>query len=619
MTIIFKYEDLSNADKGKAVASANSSLSDGWERRGYPSVDLFDIPWELKDPAERSWNFLIHCWDMLDSQLKAYEKTKSVEYINVCLNVVQSWISYLEKDSANNLSPMLWYDMAVGIRSYRLAYLIDVLNYEKLCSSEQLDKLYSILVLHCEYLADESNIVFHNNHGLYQVAGQIAMGRRFAKRSTQMAEAYQLGKERLKRMLEQQFSTDGIHREHSPDYHRMVYETVKALADSDLIEDAETIKHIRNIESALSWFVLPDKHIVNFGDSDNRLMARKPTEALRKWQTPEMQYVVTGGEVGELPDNNAEHFVEGGYYVVRKTPENGPYSNTSYLAQMAAFHSRAHKHADDLSFIWTDRGFNVLVDAGRYGYLGKAEQGSELWLDGHWYSDPKRVYCESTRAHNTLEFNGKNYPRKTTKPYGSAITRTLTLDDGIFAVETECKHFGSIRRVRLLVFKPAEWLIVYDWFHDNNNGQHDVKQWFHLDKGLSLRTEGNGYLVPLPTPDEPLHVASLLADPIASRPYFGEMEPSIQGWWSGQERELLPNPAFCFELNKVATGNFATLFSFSGLVSADTEWSKVNISGRKGQLRWADERGKHEVRFERPDNGELILSYVVSESGALKF
>lgn len=614
MTVLFGYEDLSNADSVNAVVAANVSNSKGWIRRGYPAISMSAVPWQLNDSSERSWNFLIHCWDMLDSQLKAYEETKCRLYIDVSLEVVNSWIDYLNSDKPENLSPMLWYDMAVGIRSYRLGFLIDVLAAEKFCDDAQIQKLYTVLEAHREYLADEMNIVFHNNHGLYQVAGQIAMGRRFAHCSIEMATAFQLGKDRLNFMLEQQFAADGIHREHSPDYHRMVYETVKALIDSGLVEDQYTIDHARKIESSLSWFVLPDQHIVNFGDSDNRLMKRKPEVARRKWQTPEMQYVVTAGEVGALPEACAMQFAEGGYYVVRKAAANKVFSDTSYLAQMAAFHSRAHKHADDLSFVWTDRGFNLLVDAGRFGYLGKADPGSELWLDGHWYADPKRVYCESTRAHNTLEFNGKNYPRKSSKPYGSAIKRSYEITNELYAVETECKHFGSIRRNRLLVFKPAQWLIVLDWFHDNNGENQQVKQWFHLDKGLSLYADKNGYIVPLPVPTEPLRIVSLLAEPIVSRPYVGETTPALQGWWSGQERELLPNSAFNFELNEVQTGNFATLFSFSGVITTDTDWSKVNLTGRKGQLRWIDERGKHEVRFKRPEIGDLVVNYQSPES-----
>ncbi|MBL1377761.1 heparinase II/III domain-containing protein [Zobellella iuensis] len=605
------YEDLSNVDIEKSIIAANNTLTIGWSRRGYDRIFINQIPWELKDPKERSWNFLIHCWDMLDSLFKAYQETQNELYIRNCLSVALDWTNYVHSTPQHSISPMVWYDMAVGIRSYRLAYLIDVLSEKKLVSEDILASLWDVLEQHRLYLENDENIIFHNNHGLYQAAGQIAMGRRFCQKSVNMEKAYTQGKKRLRFMLMQQFCTDGIHKEHSPDYHRMVYETIKALIDAGLVDDQETIIFSRVIEESLSWFILPDQHITNFGDSDYRLMSRKPDEAIRKWNTPEMQYVVSGGMIGKKPSKSSSNFSEGGYYVVKSPSKYNPdsFSQTSYLAQIAAFHSRAHKHADDLSFIWSDRGFNLLVDAGRYGYIGKAEQGSELWLDGYWYSDVNRVYCESTRAHNTLEFNDKNFPRKTAKPYGSAIRRVIELEQDIYAIETECKHFKSIRHARLIIYKPAQWLLVFDWFHDNANETHQVKQWFHIDKKLQANICENGYTIPLSPHSEPLQIASLLKGPTPSKIYIGEEDPIMQGWWSGQEREIEENPAFYFELENAATGNFATLFTFSNLLHPDKQWSKSNTSGRKGQFRWIDECGTHELYFERPKSGNISIDY----------
>lgn len=607
---MFTYEALSNVDRTKSVYLADVIIKNGWERKNYPVVQLDNIPWAFSDQQLRSWNFHIHCWDMLDNLFKAYSETNEISYLQSALSVVFNWI---EKHSnmSQELSPFAWYDMSVGLRAYRLAYLYDAATRINLISDDEAQILWKSLEQHQAHLADDANIVFHNNHGFYQVAGQLAMGRRFADRSPLMAQAYEQGKQRLAVMLQTQFSTDGIHREHSPDYHRMVYDTLKSMIDFGLVTDPETIDFAKRIEEALSWFVLPNQHIANFGDSDYRLLSRKPAEAQRKWQTAAMQYVVSKGEVGELPKNVLQIFPEGGYSVVRKPSKSAPedFSKFSYLAQTAAFHSRTHKHADDLSFIWSEFGNDILVDAGRYGYLGKAEQGSDLWLDGHWYSDPNRVYCESTRAHNTLEFDNKNYPRKGVKPYGSALSRWTRDASGVFAVETECKHFKSIRRVRVLVFMPGNWLLVMDWFKDNENNPHDVKQWFHLSPSLQLLMDRENYMVSVPSSPQPLRIVSLLPEPIPSRPHIGEEKPLMQGWWSSKERDIVPNYSFCYDLSQVETGVFATLFSFSNTLTADTEWSKTNISGRKGQFLWKDENGTHELHIERPADGEMIVEY----------
>jgi SAM-dependent methyltransferase len=607
---IIPYEDCLNVDSEKAVSQAEHLLKKGYGRRGYPLV-MFDkpIPWQLNSQSERSWNFYLHCWDMLVTLLKAHSISGEHRLLKPVLPIVLDWMAKHADHSANDLSPFAWYDMAVGKRAYRLAYLIDAGDRAGLLDDPTRRQLWELLEQHQRYLADDANIVFHNNHGFYQVVGQLAMGRRFASASTVMAEAYAQGRSRLLVMLRTQFTEEGVHREHSPDYHRMVYETLKSMIGSGLVEDAETIAFADRIEDALAWFVLPGGHIANFGDSDYRSLAT--VDAREKWRRPHMRYVVSNGAVGEMPPDDHMAFPESGYFVVRRpSAENpGDFAGCSYLAQQAAFHSRTHKHADDLCFIWSDRGSDILVDAGRYGYLGKTATGSDLWLDGFWYSDPNRIYCESTSAHNTLEFDNRNYRRHKAEPYGSALKRWFSADCGVVAVETECRQFDSIIHARVLVFLPGRWLLVFDWYHDDKFLLHDVKQWFHLAPGLSLQQDGGGQLVSLRSSPQPLRVVSLLSGAAASKPYLGQVNPVMQGWWSARERHIEPAHAFCFELNQTDSASLATLFSFSDCLTADTGWSQADGAGREAQFRWTDESGRHELYLQRPAEGDLTVDY----------
>jgi len=547
---------------------------------------------------------------MLEDLLAAYSLGRNREYLQLCLRVALDWsVRYGNGATSSNNTPFAWYDMAVGLRSYRLAYLLEAARAAQMLSAEDDSLLWQALQAHQAYLADDANIAFHNNHGYYQVAGQLAMGRRFSGQSTLMAEAYAQGEMRLRRMLEQQFAADGVHREHSPDYHRMVYDTLSGLISSGLVEDQGLLELSLRVEQALAWFVLPNRRLVNFGDSDYRSVSRTAEQAERKWRTAEMRWQASAGEVGENPGMGLKRFEQGGYFVYRQ-PVAGFSEQAAYLAQTAAFHSRTHKHADDLSFFWYDRGTEVLIDSGRYGYLGKTEQHSELWLDGHWYADPKRVYCESTRAHNCLEFDGKNYPRKGIKPYGVALGRSLELSCGMVAMETECRHFKGNRHVRLLLLMPGQWLIVFDWFHDNQGSQHDVRQWFHLAEHWQLETQNHGYQAVSDKTGQHLQIAALLPGSAGSRTYRGESEPFMQGWWSPAERQLLPSPAFCYEQPASVSGTFATLFSFSEGVAVDHVRSRVKASGRQIQLNWRDEHGSHQVQVARPVDGELAVEYV---------
>ncbi|QJW84688.1 hypothetical protein HK414_16235 [Ramlibacter terrae] len=368
---LIPYEDIARLDRGDAAFLADEVLARGWVLGTYAPVALdAPLPRMLASQAERSLNFHLHSWDPVEPLLQAHSRTGEAKYLEAAVAVARDWVDRHAAASQEPASPFAWYDMAVGLRSYRLAYIPDAGTRSGLLVGPPLAALSDALERHARYPAADENIAFHNNHGYYRVAGQLAMGRRFASSWPVMAEAAVQARERLHGMLAQQFGADGVHREHSPDYHRMVYETLRAMMASGLVDDEAPAGKALAIERALSWFVLPSGHIANFGDSDYRQLRRRPEEAVRKWATPQMQHAVTQGLAGEAPDADHAAFPDGGYFVVRRPagPGRAGHAQAGYLAQTAAFHSRTHKHADDLSFIWSDRGSDLLVDAGRYGY-----------------------------------------------------------------------------------------------------------------------------------------------------------------------------------------------------------------------------------------------------------
>ncbi|MGP5553447.1 heparinase II/III domain-containing protein [Psychrobacter celer] len=615
--MIIPYENLNNrkSDARQSLIEAENILENGWQRRNYPVVDLKKtIPWNLANQSERSWNFYIHSWDMLDALLYAYSLNSDEIILKSVLKIVLDWIElYVDLDKSipihdKNKTDFAWYDMAVGLRSYRLAYIYDAYRSSSHSLNENSEKIWKSLVAHQAFLEPDEHIIFHNNHGYYQAAGQIAMGRRFAKDSAVMSIALKQGVARFKKMLLQQFTDEGVHREHSPDYHRMVYKTLSAMIKSGLVEDNEVIRLTYKIEKALSWFVLPNRHIVNFGDSDARYIGSKPTN--NQWLTPEMDYVTTNGLVGRIERETLKVFNQAGYFIVRNgiNQKDSKFQDYSYLAQTAAFHSRTHKHADDLSFVWYDRSRSILIDAGRYGYVGKAEIGTELWKQGYWYTHPHRIYCESTRAHNTLEFDGKNYPRKGVKPYGSAIGRSKVYDNGLTVLETETKNFKTIRRVRVIIYLPNQWLITFDWFKDNLNENHSIRQWFNFAPDIRTKKNGNSYEAKFNDGEE-LYISNLLDGVEASKVMRGVESPRLQGWYSASEKDFVPIDSFNYKLEGSSSASIATLFTFSNIKKINLANNNVSNSGRRLKVSWIDNLGNHTVFLNREEGREICVNY----------
>lgn len=604
-----RYEKFATLPDEKAIELAQKALKNGLSYPNMPHLNInMPIPWEDKTGENRSLSFRLHCWDHLDVLLAAYDATKDQKYLLLCINIAKEWIAKfgnLETDSE-----FAWYDMSVGLRSYRLAYITDAALRLESIDDQTLENLRNSIQIHASNLLNDKNIRFHNNHGFYQVAGQLAMAQRL-QHFMNDTSSFRQATERFHRMLHHQFSDEGIHLEHSPDYYRMVYLTLRGIIQARLVEQQDAIEFARLMEENLAWFVLPNGRIVNFGDSDYRNMFLAEKNA-KSWNYPPMQYITSKGFLGTPPKETILAAKKSGYFVaVDSWPQDTEqFHNRSYLAQIACFHSRTHKHADDLSIIWYDRENEILVDSGRFGYFGKTEPGSDLWDQGFWYSNPWRVYVESTRAHNTVEIDGMNYQRRKTKPYGSAIRRWGRTEDDIYFCESSVLQFGSILHTRLIMCKFKEWLLVFDSLWDKKKQPHDFRQWFHFAPQIELIRTNSGYSGLIGEQEQPICITSLFGDPFHSEIYHGMKEPMIQGWVSPKEGSIHPNAAIAFEQKAVENTNFATILSFSNELKPDLEWARVNVTGRKGRFRWCTETGKTDLVFSRMEEEDINIQYI---------
>ena len=551
----------------------------------------------------------MHCWDLLDSLLMHHSFSGDSTCLQIALDVARDWSARFSAGS--DPESLAWYDMAVGLRAARLAYLADAASRCPTVSDADIARLLDLAQQHRENLADDALFKGHNNHGIYQAAGQIAMGRRLHD-VPGMSELARQGKSRLMTLLDLQFTMEGVHREHSPDYHRMVLRTLYALVSNGLIDELGLLKELEKIEEALSWFVAPNARLANLGDSDSRDLAWSTDVARRMWRTEAMRWVVTGGATGSQ-SASSRAFPESGYFVVRHPNPSGP-GRESYLAFVAAFHSRVHKHADDLSLIWHEVGRPILIDAGRYGYLGKTEPGSQLWQEGYWYSAPERIYVESTHAHNCVEIDGRTIPRKGANSYGSAIARCGT-SGTLYFCEAEYRPQTGLRHARTLILDPGRWLIVFDWLKDNLERDHAWAQWFHFAPGSRVERTDDRYVVSCQGNGGPaltMEVLSLAGETVLSPVFEGAREPRLQGWWSPSERSFEPAPAVAIQgVNRTNTRVFATLLGLHGPISNAV--ARVAPSGRNATFSWRQGGTGIRIRLKRRASGDLSLSLQQSD------
>lgn len=594
----FAYERLveplpGQADHAAAVAAARHQGAFRLEAIVMP-LDA-PVDWD-GEGLNRSERFRLHAWDPLEALFVAADAEGDPDLLKLVVRFVDEWIAWSDAGGAC-LAPdgqdMVWYDMGVGLRAYRLAWLISAVARHGLATSQPLSRWQAVMERHRDYLADDGNFAAHNNHGLYQAAGQIAAGRRLARLAGFGAMRAQ-GEARLGQLMRRQFSPEGVHLEHSPGYHAAVMVILAGLLDGGAIEDEAIVSTVREARDALGWMRAPDGSLVNFGDTD--VIPQPGQEDAR--------------HRGEAPEQRA--FLESGYWFVRAS------ASGSLLAQTCAMHSRTHKHCDDASFVWHEDGLPLLIDAGRYGYLGRPEKSSELFAEGYWYADPKRVHVERSRAHNTIEVDGRNYPRRGMKPYGSGLVRTETAS-GVFASLARPLAYPGIRHQRVLAHRPGDWVLCIDVLRSLDGSRRDFRQWFNLAPGLTLECASPRELAfrdsrgragearGLAVYDLAGASLSFYADGHAGEGTEGPGYPKLCGWHSLTQETFFPNPSFSFLRSGDAVW-FASLLSLRPAAVLHDE-TGFDIAAGRGRFAWRS--GEQETRLEiaTADDGEPLLRF----------
>ena len=578
------------------VAACEGLVEAGFSRAGYVLNSLRPpIPW---NDYPRQFGFLLHAWEPISILLAAHSSSGNQACLEAAADFALDWLEKFQgpafekgitktvSEQASDPENFAWYDMAVGMRIYRLAYLAEAIIHGNSRPVEECELLLQSLRFHHEILADPSIFRGHTNHGLYQALAQLAASRRLND-LLPAAQFQSLARERLLNCLSDHFFIDeGVHAEHSPGYHRMVLGSLIEASEAGLLGKNQN-ELLARAEEALMWMIMPNGSLAPFGDTDHGSIHCDQSIA-KRCRNPHLRHALTAGTLGESPPSGVKAYKTAGYAFARVySRDNGADpARASYLAQQAAYHSRVHKHADHLAFVWSEGTIPILTDPGRFGYFGRTSRGDGLYEQGFWYSDPSRVYVESTRAHNCIEIDGRSHPRLKTAVFGSALAQA-DVQDGLVVFDSKIVLRPSLVHRRTLILAPGEFLIVVDWLFDRRGAPHDFRQWFQLAPGWSVQRVGQGYEGQFG--DVTLHAVDLFGASAPSEVMVGQHEP-LQGWTSIEAGSLTPSPSFHFALRQSERATFATLFSLNGLPVCDP-MTRANSSVSRAVLAWRTPAG----------------------------
>lgn len=559
--------------------------------------------------AGRSSAMAFHSWTPLVPLLAAFDRGGEARYLEAALGWALEWVRHSPVVGWDP-SSLAWDPAVVGLRALRLGHVTDAAARSAWCDDESVAILVRSVLEHAAALEEERPPAAPVS-GLHFVAGQIALAARFPELPG-MDHCLVQARRRMEHLVQCHLTSEGVLREHSPALQLQVIRVLEGMCQAGLLSRVDDDLLSRTRES-LAWFVQPDGYLVAFGSGAR---VRLPEGEEGQGPADGLRFALSRGREGRPPSGVARAFRASGYAVIRNGWPRGSedFAEWSYLAQACAFHSTAGRHADDLSLVWYDRGHEILIDAGALAVPGGPVPDPEPWLDPSWSADPRRLYLESTQAHNTVQVDGRNLPRRLARPYGSALGRQGEWG-GVHFVESAAHYWERISHRRLLLFRPQHWLLVVDSLWDEESDPHDFRQRFHFAPELEVHRASDGLVVRVAAWEQPLHVVSLARSEVLEA-VRGQRHPELLGWACRDGRELTPCASSGFRVAGVSGHTFATLFAFGDDAPRAARPGEVGDPERSGfRLRWSQEGLLHTVQFGGAGPGLPPLDYRIGLTG----
>ncbi|MGY8670943.1 MAG: heparinase II/III domain-containing protein, partial [Candidatus Poseidoniales archaeon] len=220
------------------------------------------------------------------------------------------------------------------------------------------------------------------------------------------------------------------------------------------------------------------------------------------------------------------------------------------------YHSFAHKHSDDLSFVLSYGETDFLVDSGKYNFDE---------------DDPYRKYIRSTLAHNTITVDNVSYPINNSNDFGNPIVKNYYVSNDFSFIQASHSLYDGVEITRTLLFFSDGAIYIHDQI--DSMEPHHYTQVFNVGSDVIVQENGNlGANLTSNLDGGKIFLKQLL--PVEkSNGYFGSSEP-ISGWQSTTLNQL--NPIQSLHYSKYGNSvQFQTAINIeTSIVSAN--WSKLH-------------------------------------------
>lgn len=339
-------------------------------------LDILTFDWQSPE-RDRNWWWQLQALPFLNWYANSFSlqsKNERTRYLSLCIDAIHNWIS---KAQRNNSSPLVWHDHASAYRVRNLTNWLVLCHVSGIAlgSKPGADVLADLITVHLDWLQEDKHYSKHTNHGFDQSMIALTIASVFA---SDKFEAYrQRNRERLKDEVAFAFTDEGVHKENSPGYQKMMLARLKQLKTlallGELVISQMGERYIGRAEAFLRAITLPNGYLPMVGDTrgGDKGLTYEPKEQIDVLDYSASGYVIVRGSSA----------MTGDFFLLFKNTHLSDY----------------HRHDDDLMiFLWAN-GVVLLGDGGLYKHDEK---------------DAKRKFLRSAFAHSIPIPGGQKATRK---------------------------------------------------------------------------------------------------------------------------------------------------------------------------------------------------------------
>ena len=487
------------------------------------TLNIEEISW-MRDPLAGTFSvsrLLFHALEWVEGLIYAYQHSDRSEYLTCAKRLTFMWLKEcLHREGTGNI----WSDHGTALRAVVLCRLWLVCHSKETDDLEFMNHLVAGIIRHGEKLSHPLFYRRDHNHGVAQAYALFVLGVVFSQHSLGV-EWINLGMTRLEAQMEENVSSEGVHREHSPYYHFFVFRHfgyAYYLGESQGIKFSSAfIRRLQDMLRSGVHFVKPNGSMWAFGDtsiSSPVLFEEMEGKDLLIQPANELLYCLSKGREGRMPDNSSVLFPNGGFCSLRSG-----WGNREELSQercvairMGTFPT-THIHRDVGTFELYGYGDDLIVDSGGPYAYGHPIRGE---------------YFLATRAHNTVMVDGQD------QGIGqSSIINWKTTEQFDF-LQMEHETYPGTTHNRSFIFVRPNYFIILDQLHSHD--VHCYSQLFHLNERLHIvlqhmvATTENRFGGPT------VRIVPFFKNGLGVRVHLGSFRP-LQGWRCLSEKSMVPN------------------------------------------------------------------------------